>query len=112
MIRFFHEDVVGENRGPYLSEVVLSITDKEGKILSQSWLDISRVSTVPPDKTEFRMIRFTVREALEDGSVLSIGLHTAMRVHFSPYRLSFQRAKAEAGAGGDQPQPEAEGRSR
>lgn len=125
MIRFFHEDVVGTNRGPYLSEVVLSLTDKEWKILSQSWLDISGVSTVPPDKTEFRMIRFTVHEGLEDGSVLSIGLHKGMRVYFSPYRLSFQRAKAgKAGAGqpatrpesksegSDKPQIEAEGRSR
>ena len=95
MIRFFHEDVVGNNRGPYLSEAVLSVTDDQGKILSQSWLDISGVSTEPPDKTEFRMIRFTVREALEDGSVLSIGVYKGMRVYFSPYRLTPEKPKAE-----------------
>ena len=102
MIRIFHEDVVGANRGPYLSEVVLSVTNDQGRILSQSWLDISGVSTVPPDKTEFRMIRFTVREALEDGCVLSIGLHKGIRVYFSPYRIAPEKPEAEQD-GADQP---------
>jgi hypothetical protein len=95
MIRFFHEDVVGANRTPFLSDVVLSVTDKNGKILSQSWLDVSGVSTVPPDKTEFRMILFTVSEDLEDRSVLSIGLHKGMRVYFSPFRLTSKQTEAE-----------------
>jgi hypothetical protein len=124
MIRFFHEDVVGINRGPYFSDAVLSVTDDQGKILSQSWLDISGVSTESPDKTEFRMIRFTVREALEGGSVLSIGVHKGMRVYFSPYRLAPKTPTAEQAGTGQpatrpeskskgihKPQPEAERRS-
>ena len=97
MIRFFHKDVVAK-RGPYLSDVVLSVTDKKGKIVSQSWLDISGVSTVPPDETEFRMIRFTIREDLENQSVLSIGVHKGFRVIFSPYRIGPQKQQAEQSA--------------
>ncbi len=98
MIRFYHEDVVDSGRGPYLTEVVLSVTNDEGQILCQSVLAISGVTTVPPDKTKFRMIRFTISEALEDRCVLSIGIHKGFRVHFSPYRLAAENQKAEQGS--------------
>jgi len=38
MIRFFHEDVISPKR-PHLSEVVLSITNDEGKVITQSVLE-------------------------------------------------------------------------
>jgi hypothetical protein len=95
MIRFYHKDVVSTGRGPYLTEVVLSVTDSEGKVLCQPVLAISGITTVPPDKTEFRMIRFTVHSDLEGGCVLSIGLHKGMRVDFSPFRLNPEKKDAE-----------------
>ena len=94
-IRFSHPDVVGTNRGWYLSSVFLSVTDEEGMILSQAWLDVSGVTHTPPDKAEFRMIRFTVSKKLEGSSVLSIGTHRGMRIHFQPYRLGNTGKDAE-----------------
>ena len=86
LIRFHHEDVIKPDR-PYLSEVVLSVSNDKGRILSQSVLDVSGVSTNPPEKMEFRMIRFSVHESLEARCVISIGLYKGFRVIFSPYLL-------------------------
>jgi hypothetical protein len=94
LIRFHHKDVV-EKPGPYLSEVVLSVSNDQGKILSQSVLDVSGVSTNPPDELKFRIIRFSVHESLESECVLSIGLHKGFRVIFSPYLLANQKKKMQ-----------------
>jgi len=125
-VRFYDEKVIGDDRGPYLTDAVLSVTTAEGVILVQSWLDVSGVSHVPPDDAKFRMIRFSVSESLERSSVLSIGIFKSLHVYFSPFRLEPpEKTEAEQGGtgqpatrpeskseGSDKPQPESERRSR
>lgn len=86
-VRVYSEKPGDQKLGNLIWEVAIVVRDSKGADMLSAHLEASGVSTIPPNKNEFRSFRFSIHESLEQTTAINIGRHNGIRTPFTRYRL-------------------------
>jgi len=86
-IRVYSDKPGDQKLGDLIGEVAIVVRDSNGDDMFSAHLEVSGVSTIPPNKNEFRSFRFSIHESLEQTTAINIGHHNGIRTPFTQYRL-------------------------
>lgn len=86
-VRIYAQKAIDIKPSPEFWEVAMVVRDSKGLELVSTTLDAAGSCTIPPNRNEFRVFRFSIHESLERFTVINISRHNGMRVLFTRYRL-------------------------
>jgi hypothetical protein len=86
-VRIYAAEAIDTKRISSHWEVALVVRDQQEKDLISTRVDVSAISTTPPNTNEFRSFFFTIHKSLEATTVVNIGRDNGLRVLFTRYKL-------------------------
>ncbi len=86
-VRIYAPKTLDIKPAPEFCAVAMVVRDAEGSELVSVTLDAPGLCTIPPNKNEFRVFRFSIHESLERFTAINLGRHNGMRTLFTRYKL-------------------------
>jgi hypothetical protein len=105
-VKIYDPEVISVGRSLNLCQIILAVSNAEGKELASVPIEISGMLSGRPSKDNFCSFQFFIHESCEKYSVVNLGSNNGMRNEYSGYKLpakSISRKQEAEPAGADQP---------